>query len=361
MASTIEDPWGESPARRYSAAAKHRQVVELEEILAALLSRSERDLPEWSYRRWCWALSYPDASERAWAATRELGAERDAVLADPVVGALLEWAGSIRRDDPVTAVAAALAVIGELRFEMRGAAPCAEEAANAVVTAVATARPFRCVRRRSTYLVADADCFADRAGDDADAARDLARSDARVARAVDELLACIGLEIACSLRRRIDSAVIQAGLWWMTHAVPIPTAIEGPRLPGVVLARDLRGEERLSAAISDTALLGLVAGPQPGRGRSSQAAWRRGLTFWVAARLAPTGRDRDRVAVGPDDQRRDLDAGPVGDAVDRPAIEAVRWWQSELVALARRPYREAVVPARHAGSSLSHSVVASAS
>jgi hypothetical protein len=138
------------------------------------------------------------------------------------------------------------------------------------------------------------------------------RENLRLASTVGELLALAGADSNSSLSA-IEAAVIQAGDWWTRHALPVPTSVDGPRLPGVIPAEQLESVDRLSVQIPDRTLLGLVAGPHPGRCRGRQVAWRRGLTFWVAARLASP------------------------DATRQPPPETVRWWRTQLAVLALRP------------------------
>ena len=123
----------------------------------------------------------------------------------------------------------------------------------------------------------------------------------RLSATVGELLALTGAASNSSLTV-VESAVIQTADWWARHALPVPASVDGPRLPGVIPGEQLESCDRLSVQIPDPTLLSLVAGPHPGRCRGRQVAWRRGLTFWVAARLAspdalPTpARDRPLVA-----------------------------------------------------------------
>jgi hypothetical protein len=128
---------------------------------------------------------------------------------------------------------------------------------------------------------------------------------------VGRLLALAGAVSDSSLTS-VETAVVQAGDWWTRHALPVPTSADGPRLPGVLPAEQLEWSERLSVQISDQTLLGLVAGPHPGRSRNCQVAWRRGLTFWVVARLASP------------------------DATRQPPSETIHWWRTQLAALALR-------------------------
>jgi hypothetical protein len=139
----------------------------------------------------------------------------------------------------------------------------------------------------------------------------------RLAATVSELLALAGAE-SDSLLTAVENAVVRAGDWWARHALPVPTSVDGPRLPGVVPAEQLESPERLSVQVSDPTLLNLVAGPHPGRSRGCQVAWRRGLTFWVAVRLATT------------------------DATRQPSPDAVRWWRTQFDALAVRPQTASV-------------------
>jgi hypothetical protein len=131
----------------------------------------------------------------------------------------------------------------------------------------------------------------------------------RLSEAVGALLRLAGADSGGSTTS-VEAAVVQAGDWWTRHTAPVPTSIEGPCLPGVLPAQQLRPTERLSALVSDSRLLRLVAGPHPGRARPCQVAWRRGLTFWVAVHLST-----------------------LEDACLPPA-ETVRWWRTQLDGLA---------------------------
>jgi hypothetical protein len=138
-----------------------------------------------------------------------------------------------------------------------------------------------------------------------------------LAAAVGELLRLAGADSDTSMTR-FEAAVVQAADWWASHALPVPTSVDGPRLPGVIPAQRLESSERLSARLTDPTLLGLVSGPHPGRARSCQVAWRRGLTFWVAARLAAHGTTR------------------------QPPPETIQWWRAQLVSSGYRDLETAV-------------------
>jgi hypothetical protein len=143
------------------------------------------------------------------------------------------------------------------------------------------------------------------------------RENPRLASTVGELLALAGADSNSSLSA-IEAAVIQAGDWWARHALPVPTSVDGPRLPGVIAGEQLKSCDRLSVQIPDPTLLSLVTGPHPGRCRGRQVAWRRGLTFWVAARLASP------------------------DATRQPPPETIHWWRTQLAVLALRPANSSV-------------------
>jgi hypothetical protein len=236
---------------------------------------------------------------RAHDATRKAGRRRDEALSHPVVRDVVEWAGLRRRDDPAAGAAAALVAIGEL-----AGITDLGEAATAIVRAIDSAPSVRLTwqhRRRGEFL-ADPDRLVDEEAEPQDTENPL------LSVVVRELLRLARPEPAEAIVVRIEGAVVQAGDWWARHSVPVPTSLDGPRLPGVMPAQSLRDSERISAHVSDMQLLQLVAGPHPGRGRPSQVAWRRGLTFWTAALLLEP-------------------------KVLRPPCEAIRWWRSQLLSI----------------------------
>jgi hypothetical protein len=280
----------------------HRLV----DIITALLCDPRAPcLPEWTYRTWCGALAYPELRTRARASTKELARKRDEALSHPAVSLLVEWAGSRKRDDPCVGAAAALATVRlpEVRFRAGALDVC--ELTRRVAVAVDSAQPIRSSspRRARLQLLADPDRLP------AVEPAPPAGENPRLPAAVGELLRLAGADEDSSFASVVEAAVVQAGEWWTRHAVPVPASIDGPRLPGVVPAQQLSPPERISAHVSDRSLLGLVAGPHPGRARPCQVAWRRGLTFWVAVRLSA------------------LDTG------QRPPAGTICWWRTELAVL----------------------------
>lgn len=273
-------------------------------LLHALLdSTAGPVLPPWSYRTWWHVLHYPDLSDRAHRATKDLGCQRDAVLAHPAVRRLVEWAGHRRHNDPVTGVAAAMVALHaarELARSKASSSPGVAELVQWLATAVDTAQPLRPQPVRRDAFLVDPERLA------AAELEPTVREHPRLVIAVGRLLRLAGAPEDRRLHRRVEGAVVQAGDWWARHAREVPADVAGLDLPGIIPAQELRAPERLAAAVSETELLALVAGPHPGRGRPGQVAWRRGLTYWVAV---------------------DLATGGIGHA---PGATTLRWWRSAL-------------------------------
>ncbi len=276
--------------------------------LVPLLARLTADcgvraLPDWPYVVWCRALSYPDVDGRPHRVTKDLGRRRDAVLALEPVADLVEWAGRRRPTEPVVAAAAALCTA---RVALRvGDASSIDlvAAARQVLRSVDIARPPRAARWHGPVLVEDPDRL--RAPDPDPVSRD----DACFHRAVGALLHLAGAYVDSRCARRVEDAIAFTADWWTAHSTPIPGAVDGPALPGVIPAQQLREDQRLSSLVADPTVLALVAGPRPGRGRPCQVAWRRGMTYWVAARLVC-----------------DTPAA-------HPPVPTIRWWRKQLSAL----------------------------
>jgi hypothetical protein len=273
--------------------------------LVPLLARLSADcgvrvLPDWSYTVWCRALAYPDVDSRPHHATTDLGRRRDAVLAVTPVADLVEWAGRRRPTEPVAAVAAALCAARAACQSGVGDTVDLVAVARQVARAVDIARPPRAPRRHGPPLVEHPDRLR---SPDPDPVR---RGNPNFDRAVGALLRMAGTRTDSRCARRVEDAVAVAADWWTTHATPVPGAVDGLALPGVVPAQDLREDQRLSQLVPDATLLGLVAGPRPGRGRPCQVAWRRGMTYWVAARLVCDG------------------------AAAHPPVSTIRWWRQQL-------------------------------
>jgi hypothetical protein len=264
-------------------------------------------LPAWSYRSWCLALQYRELNTRAQAPMQRLARKRDRTLSHPAVRELVEWAGSRRRDNPVVAAAAALTTVRSAHLGARCSTIDVSELSHQVAAAADEARSVRfspSPSQRAPVVLACEDW--DAAGEEEPPRAE----NPRLAATVGELLALAGAASNSSLTV-VESAVIQTADWWARHALPVPASVDGPRLPGVIPGEQLESCDRLSVQIPDPTLLSLVAGPHPGRCRGRQVAWRRGLTFWVAARLA-----------SPDARQ--------------PPPETVRWWRTQMNVMALR-------------------------
>ena len=308
MTTTTPDPALTSPSVPDATGLRDPGIHRLQVTLSSLLDElPEIVLPDWDYKTWCRALSYPDLGSQAQVPTRTLGRARDEALAQPATRALVEWAGSRRSTEPAAGAAAALVAVRAVQHQARSGRVDVGELSLLIRAAVDAARPLRVSSPRCLVLVAEPDRLAEVERDSAPAENPL------LSDAVGSLLgmACAGLE--AGIVTRIEGAVIQAGDWWARHALAVPTALEGPALPGVLPAQRLRGDDRLPEALAEPTLLGLVAGPQPGRKRPCQVAWRRGLTFWVAAELSSSGEPQ------------------------RPPCETIRWWRTELAHLELGP------------------------
>jgi hypothetical protein len=292
-------------------------IRRLTALLTSLLDEPRApSLPDWTYRTWCLALQYRELNPRAQASTKELASRRDQALSHPEVRQLVEWAGSRRRDNPAVGAAAALTTVRLAQRRSRFASMDVAELGRRVAVEADAARPVRfspsplpSQRARVRLPYSDWDAAAEE--------EPTRRENPRLASTVGELLALAGADSNSSLSA-IEAAVIQAGDWWARHALPVPTSVDGPRLPGVIPGEQLESCDRLSVQIPDPTLLSLVTGPHPGRCRGRQVAWRRGLTFWVAARLASP------------------------DATRQPPPETIRWWCTQLAVLALRPAKMSV-------------------
>jgi hypothetical protein len=295
--ATVPDSAGDASLRQLTA------------IIARLVCDScPSSLPDWSYRTWCRALAYPELHTRAQAATKMLGQRRDQALSNPAVRSLVEWAGARRWDNPAAGAAAALSAIQLAGTHSDDQPPELAELAELVAVRVDAAQPLRpCSSCRRLRLLTDPDRLPEAEQDSP------AVENPRLPAVVGELLHLAGAERDDALAAAVEAAVVQAGDWWARHSTPAPACLGEPRLPGVLPAQRLRPPERLSAYVSDATLLGLVAGPHPGRSRPGQVAWRRGLTFWVAARLSAI-------------------EGP-----QRPPADTIQWWRAQLAVLVAGP------------------------
>jgi hypothetical protein len=293
-----------------SAGASRVDVHRLTRILESLLfGRAVPQLPDWSYRTWYRALQYPELNPRAHEVTRALGRRRDEILGHPVVRDLVNFAGTRRWDDLNAGAAAALVAITPELTRSHESVFAVSDLVRVVLAEIDAAPPvissWRWVGR--TQLVAEPDLLAAIEPDPPETENPL------LPLVVRGLLRLATDDVEPLLGTRAEAAVVQAGDWWARHSMPVPTSLDGPPLPGIVPAQRLRDSERISAHVSDAAMLHLVTGPHPGRSRPCQVAWRRGLTFWTAASLL-----EGRVLC--------------------PPREAVRWWQSQLAAVSRQKY-----------------------
>jgi hypothetical protein len=306
-----------------TGAVEDRYAPGLTPLLSSLLdSVSAPDLPDWSYRTWWRVLHYPDLDDRAQTATKDLGRCRDAALAYPSISGLVEWAGRRRRREPVAGAAAALVTVREAQVQAvqnsgSGAAVDVSALARRLVAAVDTARPVRVMAPRRDHFIADPERLVDIPSDQPEP------EDPRLPGIVGRYLRLAGVDSDGQLAFRVQGAVVQAGDWWANHAVGVPSSLGGHELPGVVPAQRLRTSARLSAAVSDLTLLGLVAGPRPGRGRPAQVCWRRGLTYWVAVGLL------------------------VDCTAPRPPTDTVRWWRIQLESAAQASPEPLVLSSGH--------------
>lgn len=276
-------------------------------VLLEAFARSDtaRSIPDWSYSTWARILSYPDRDARPQQVTVDLGRRRDAALSLPPVAALVDWAGRRRRSIPAAGAAAALVVARSALLAPDIAVAGLPAVARRIVQAVDTARPLPPAERSRVVLVADLDRL------ELGETEPVRRHDPGFHRIVQSFLRSAGSHVDGHLARQVEDAVIVAADWWITHCSPSPVVgvVDGLMLPGVIPAQELREDQRLSQLLPNPTLLGLVAGPRPGRGRSSQVAWRRGMTFWVAACLAS-------------------DSGAAA-----PPVQTIRWWRKQLSAL----------------------------
>lgn len=299
------------PSAGYDPGAASRFDVHcLTRIVESLVfGRTVPALPDWTYRTWYRSLQYPELNPRAHEVTRQLGRQRDDILDHPEVRDLVQFAGKRRLDDVSAGAAAALVAIRQLLSRTDEVVTDVPELVLVVLAEIDAAPPDSSPRRRvgRTQLVAEPDLLAAVEPELPETENPL------LPLAVRALLECATKDVDRLLCARAEAAVVQAGDWWARHSMTVPTSLDGPPLPGVIPAQRLRDSERLSAHVSDTAMLHLVTGPHPGRSRPCQLAWRRGLTFWVAASLW-------------------------GGQVQRPPCEVVRWWQSQLASVSLQKY-----------------------
>lgn len=259
------------------------QTTRLWLTLTALFGSAQSPpLPAWPYETWCGLLHYPELAVRPNAATMALARDRDRALAHPAVGELAGWAAQrCAREDPVPAIAAALTEAGQ-------AAPNSttdlEMVTDRICVAVDSARSAYRPPAPRMALVADPDRLGAPPHEPPSSADRTHEQNFR--RAITSLLCLAGLDPTMPPPGLVEVGVDQARRWWLEHAIPPPDDLPGPRLPGVRPAGELPSRSRLCVEIPDPSLRALVAGRPPGRSRGCQAAWREGLTFWVAARLA---------------------------------------------------------------------------
>jgi hypothetical protein len=284
----------------------------LERILQRILEESPpAAVTGWTYALWCRGLQYPELRERGvHQATKQRAAERDEALAVPAVRWLVEWAGSRRRSEPAAAAAAALVTVGRAVARSHGRPVNVVALARRIYAAIDSAVPLPVPVGKQPRLLAHPERLADPARERPPAEHP------RLTLFVEALLRLADAEVSVTLVARATAAVSQTADWWKAHARPAPAGPGAPHLPGVVPAHLLWSEERLSAHVSDSALLPLVAGPRPGQLRPCQAEWRRGLTFWTAACLA-------------------------SGAVERPPASTLKWWRAQIATLSIGKHRSA--------------------
>jgi hypothetical protein len=213
-------------------------IRRLTALLTSLLDEPRApSLPDWTYRTWCLALQYRELNPRAQASTKELASRRDQALSHPEVRQLVEWAGSRRRDNPAVGAAAALTTVRLAQRRSRFGSLDVAELGRRVAAEADAARPVRfspsplpSQRARVILPYSDWDAAAEE--------EPTRRENPRLASTVGELLALAGADSNSSLSA-IEAAVIQAGDWWARHALPVPTSVDGPRLPGVIPAEQL--------------------------------------------------------------------------------------------------------------------------
>ena len=243
-------------------------------------------------------LCYPDINDRAKEKTKKLGRERDQILSQSGVLNLVQWAGSKRTRSPIASVAGALVALQEIKGNFNGSVDT-EESARLLTTAVLSAKPPFMFAPPAKYQDLDLNQVV------ALEAQETITENPQLVPTVERLLHISGAPKNLALQKRAEHSVVQCGDWWIKHPGPTQYFDDLPALPGITPASRLKDPERLAAHLSDTELMGLVAGPRPGIKRPCQLAWQRGLTFWVAVELASSK------------------------AVSIPT-ETIRWWRSQV-------------------------------
>ncbi|NNN21461.1 MAG: hypothetical protein HKL80_05600 [Acidimicrobiales bacterium] len=259
-----------------------RNEMRPEEFLPKILDQLDSTyFPSWSFSTWYNILCYPDLNDYAKMRTKKLGRARDQIISQREVLNLVEWAGSKRTRSPIASVAGALVALQEIRENSSGRVDL-EESMSLLTAAVISAKPPRVLppRKRRTHLNRDPDLVVGLGDGEA------VTENSKLAPTVEKLLHISGAPRDSTLQKRAENSVVQCGDWWIKHPGPTEYLDDLPALPGVIPASRLKEAERLTTHLTDTELMGLVAGPRPGTKRPCQLAWQRGLTFWVAVELA---------------------------------------------------------------------------
>jgi hypothetical protein len=232
-------------------------------------------------------------------------------LEDPRLRPLLDWVGhntdSTRR---LGAIAAALAAVD---LAVHDGAINASDVARMIGLAARTARPLNSGRSSQARISPSAPA-------EPEPNRPSAPPDFTADRPLSEI--AIGLLSRAGLDRRRNPVFVSrltaclevAVSHWMKGAEP------GGGLPEFRSEHGRFYGDRLIVKLgADRDLLRLLAGPQPGRGRSRQAAWQRGLTYWTASVWVARAR-REPVPVVPP--------------------EVIAHWRKEIDPVIRTPHHD---------------------
>ena len=250
------------------------------------------EFPGWSAATWRRAL-----------ASGRLSAHSLSPLSDKCLGALLVWVA--RQTDPgrqMGAVADVLAVLDKgLHDGERDAAALGEQVCSAALNAKPLV-PSSAVRTAGFPL-----WLPDQAP--AHPLRTEPNPDSRLAELSRDLLRQAGFDLRANvpLASRLAAALDVAIDHWLKGSP------DGGGLPEFPFEHTRFYEQRLIVKLgNDRDLLRLVSGPHPGKGRDRQAAWQRGLTYWVA------------IATG---------AHAAGEPTPSVPTVVLRHWRKELVTL----------------------------
>jgi hypothetical protein len=234
--------------------------------LVAPLLEDPPDFPGWPLRRWRQLLG-----------SARIAGPAPAALGDPRVRPLLAWAWW--RSDPRCRQGAVAAVLVAIDSSLRDGERDPARLAKRIGVAVATARPLAS-RPLGQVRVTPSDGLERGA---AEATPRRARGDSPLLAVAAALLRQAGTDLRAnpSLADRLAAALDMAVDHWLAGAEA------GGGLPEYRREHQRFYEHRLFTKLgSDRDLHRLLAGPQPGRGRDRQAAWQRGLTYWVASAMA---------------------------------------------------------------------------